>query len=85
MLTLNQKRKIKLDIELSKKNVNGYRYILRKVKNIEVLTEKEFEILIEQLKKQTINTEYQINDKDIKVNIVSKEKDIFFDITVKEG
>lgn len=60
MLTLGVKRRIKLDVELSKKNVNGYRYILRKVKNIEVLTETEFETLIQELKKPipTQNTNY---------------------------
>lgn len=83
MLTTNQKRKIKLEIELQKLNVNGYRYFLRKLKNIEELTETEFKTLIEELKKQTINTEYQINNKDISVKIVSKEKNIYFDIVVK--
>lgn len=82
MLTLGVKRRIKLDVELSKKNVNGYRYILRKVKNIEVLTETEFETLIQELKKQVINTEYKINNKDISVKITTKEKDIYFNITV---
>lgn len=83
MLTTNQKRKIKLEIELQKLNVNGYRYFLRKLKNIEELTETEFKTLIEELKKTTKNTEYQINNKDISVKIVSKEKNIYFDIVVK--
>lgn len=83
MLTTNHKRKIKLEIELQKLNVNGYRYFLRKLKNIEELTETEFKTLIEELKKTTKNTEYQINNKDISVKIVSKEKNIYFDIVVK--
>lgn len=43
MLTLNQKRKIRLELELQKLNINGYRYLLRGYKGIEILTETEFE------------------------------------------
>lgn len=83
MLTLNQKRKIRLELELQKLNINGYRYLLRGYKGIEILTETEFETLIQELKKQVINTEYKINNKDISVKITNKEKDIYFNITVK--
>lgn len=84
MLTVKVKRKIRLELELQKLNVNGYRYLLKGYKGIELLTETEFETLIQELKKQVINTEYKINNKDISVKITTKEKDIFFDITVYE-
>ena len=61
MLTLGVKRRIKLDVELSKKNVNGYRYILRKVKNIEVLTETDITKVIEKLK-ETFNVDFVSKD-----------------------
>ena len=82
MLTVKVKRKIRLDVELQKLNVNGYRYLLKGYKGIELLTETEFETLIQELKKQVINTEYKINNKDISVKITTREKDIFFNITV---
>lgn len=83
MLTVKVKRKIRLELELQKLNVNGYRYLLKGYTGIETLTEKEFETLIQELKKQVINTEYKINNKDISVKITTKEKDIYFNITVK--
>ena len=83
MLTVKVKRKIRLELELQKLNVNGYRYFLKGYKGIELLTETEFETLIQELKKQVINTEYKINNKDISVKITTREKDIFFNITVK--
>lgn len=82
MLTVKVKRKIRLELELQKLNVNGYRYLLKGYKGIELLTETEFETLIQELKKQVINTEYKINNKDISVKITTREKDIFFNITV---
>lgn len=50
MLTVKVKRKIRLELELQKLNVNGYRYLLKGYKGIELLTETEFETLIQELK-----------------------------------
>lgn len=50
MLTVKVKRKIRLELELQKLNVNGYRYLLKGYTGIETLTETEFETLIQELK-----------------------------------